>query len=65
MTAPDPFSRHEALHIASVMLDMFGRYLAEHPFILASPELTSRADSIADALGELYQALGALSDTDE
>ena len=54
----DPFLHHEALDRAQMLADMFARHLADHPFIVARPDLADRCSTIADALGELYQAIG-------
>ncbi len=56
----DPFSQHEALDRAHLLADTFQRHLAGHTFIRAHPDLAARCDLIADALGELYQAIGTL-----
>lgn len=58
----DPFSQHEALDRAHLLADAFQRHLADHAFIRAHPDLAARCDLIADALGELYQAIGAVED---
>jgi hypothetical protein len=55
----DPFSHHEALDRAHIFAEMFAAQLVDHPFIMARPDLAARCDQIADALGALYQAIGA------
>jgi hypothetical protein len=55
----DPFSQHEALDRAHLIADAFQRQIADHPFIRAHPDLAARCAAIGEALGALYQAVGA------
>ena len=54
----DEFHKHEALDRAHLFSDQFERHLASHPFIETTPQLKDKADQIANALGDLYQAIG-------
>ncbi len=58
----DEFSHHEALDRSSLIAEVFEQQLANHAFIKAHPDLAKRCDRIADALGELYQAIGRVSE---
>lgn len=57
--APGTYGCHEALHIAAVLAAMVDRELAEHPAVKANPAWKALADRASDALGDLYQAIGA------
>ncbi len=52
------FGCHEAMHTASVMLDMTDDQLLLHPAILANPEFYRLAGEVHEALFALYQAIG-------
>ena len=54
----DPFSVHEALHMAHVFGHTLEEHLSEHPAILLRPELYAIASRATWALAELYQAIG-------
>lgn len=56
-TVADPFSRHEALHVANLFAGMVDEHLLGHPFILLHPHLYELADSATAALAALYQAV--------
>lgn len=56
----DPFTVHEALHVAYLLQDSAERYLADHPAVVARPEIRALADRAVEALGEVYQALGGV-----
>lgn len=55
------FDAHEALDRAYLVGEMFDTSLTEHRFILQNPEHRSRCEQIAAALGDLYQAIGAVA----
>lgn len=55
---PDAFSRHEVLHLASVLSDLFDRHLLASPAVQSDPALRHKAEAISDLLGEFYQAAG-------
>lgn len=52
------FHRHEVLHLAYVVGDMFGRHLLDHRAIQGDPILRAKAEHIIDLLGDFYQAIG-------
>lgn len=56
--APGSFGCHEALHMASVAVDLVDRALLEHPAIADVPEWKALADKAHQALFDLYQAIG-------
>lgn len=56
---PGSYGAHEALHMASVFADMVDRHLCEHPTVVANEAWTALANRAADALHDLYQAIGA------
>lgn len=58
MTKIDPFSVHEALDRSSVFAELIQGRLCEHTFIKSQPELLALADTAAQALYDLYQAVG-------
>lgn len=58
---PGSMGFHEALHTTSVMLDSVDRHIADHPAVLARPELYRLAHRAQEALFNLYQELGELS----
>lgn len=50
-------SRHEVLHLAYVVGDMFGRHLLDHRAVQGDPVLLAKAEQIIDLLGDFYQAV--------
>jgi predicted DNA-binding transcriptional regulator AlpA len=56
---PGTFNCHEALHTASVALDLFSGHVMDHPSVLLNPEWYRLADEAQDAIFRLYQAIGA------
>ena len=56
--APGTFGCHEALHMAHVLAEMVDERLCEHPAVLLVPEWKALADRAAEALHDLYQAIG-------
>lgn len=62
MAKVDPFARHEALHMTHVLSDSIQRHLCEHPFVAGRPDLKAFADAAAEALENLYQAIGSIDD---
>ena len=55
-----PYGIHEALHMAHVALCIFDDHVAQHPAVAERPELSTIADRVSAAMGELYQAIGQL-----
>lgn len=56
---PGSFGCHEALHTASVFMEMVYSHLVVHPTILQDSEFYRHAHDAHDALLKLYQAIGA------
>lgn len=54
----DDFHRHEVLHTASIVLDMFGDHVAEHRYTKSDPELVAEAERATEALMKFYQLVG-------
>lgn len=50
---------HEALHTTYVVTDMVDRHILEAEAIKVDPALKALAENASEALGELYQAIGA------
>lgn len=58
-TSPGSFGCHEALHMASFLCNAVDEELSEHEAIKANPEWLALSRKAVDALGELYQKIGA------
>lgn len=56
---PGSFGCHEAMHMASVLADMVGERLCEHPSISRNAAWLTKAEAALAALHDLYQAIGA------
>jgi len=63
--APGTFGCHEALHTASIVMNLVDERLCEHPAILANPDWYRLASQAHTALYNLYQAIGARHIGDE
>lgn len=57
--APGSYGCHEALHTASVVMDLVETSLIGHPAVAAKPEWKALAEKAHGALFDLYQAIGA------
>ncbi len=57
--APGTVGCHEAMHLASVVMDTVDRHLCDHPAVLSNPDWYRLADEAQTALFNLYQAMGA------
>lgn len=55
----DDYLRHEALDRASLIAQMIGSHLAEHPFIQAHATLRNKVFMAGKLLGDVYQTIGA------
>lgn len=53
----DQFSRHEALHTASIMMDMVEAHIIDHPALFYDER--ELADKAHQALFDLYQLIGS------
>lgn len=61
----DPFSVHEALHLAHVFGRTIDEHLIQHPTVLLHPHLYAIASKAGYALAELYQAIGNVGPDEE
>ena len=55
---PGTLGCHEALHMASYFAGAVDEELCEHPAIKRNPKWLALATKAADALGDLYNAIG-------
>lgn len=55
----DPFSAHEALDRAHLAAMFFDENVAEHAYVMASPQLRRVASDLAEQLASFYQLVGA------
>lgn len=55
---PGSMGCHEAFHMALVCAEMVDERLCDHPAVQAKPEWKALADRAAEALHDLYQAIG-------
>lgn len=58
MPEMDDSGRHEVLHMASFLSRAVASELCEHAQVQANPEWKALADSAAESLWALYQAVG-------
>lgn len=56
---PDSYFRHEALHMASFLMDAVDRELMEHDYVKSEPDCRALAEKAHQALFDLYQLIGA------
>ncbi|SDE25460.1 hypothetical protein [Rhodospira trueperi] len=56
---PGSYGCHEALHMASFLMEAVDGHLMEHPAVTLNPEWFALAAQAHDALFALYQAIGA------
>lgn len=59
MAATDEFGKHEVLHTASIILEMFETYLLEHEAVETDADVKAAADKVFDELFRFYQLVGA------
>lgn len=57
---PGTFGCHEALHMASVLMEMVEEKLCEHPAIEMHPLWVSLANRARENLFKLYQEIGSV-----
>lgn len=59
------YSAHEAFHTASVLMDCYGSYVGEHPWVEANPDIAAKVETAMEAMMEVNQAIGRvhLADT--
>lgn len=58
-TKIDAFSKHEALHTASLVVSFFDENVLDHRYVQSDPELLEAASAASDAIAALYQLLGS------
>jgi hypothetical protein len=54
----DTYSEHEALDRTHCIQHMLEQLLLDHPVVQAEPEFLELATKAAEALADLYQAIG-------
>ncbi|WP_170386987.1 hypothetical protein [Ruegeria atlantica] len=59
------YSAHEALHTAYVLMDSYGSYVGEHPWVEANPEIAAKVETAMEAMMEVYQAIGRVHLVDD
>lgn len=59
MTATDEFGKHEVVHTASIMMEMFETHLLEHEAVETNPDVKEAADKVFEELFQFYQLVGA------
>jgi len=59
MAEMDDYGRHEVMHMASFLSRAVASELCEHAQVQANPEWKALADTAAESLWALYQAVGA------
>ena len=60
MAEMDDYGRHEILHMASFLSRAVASELCEHAQVQANPEWKALADTAAESLWALYQAVGSV-----
>ncbi len=53
--ALDEFHQHEVLHLSSVLCNVIGQELIEHPWTQANPEALKALESAMSAMADAYQ----------
>ena len=53
----EKFHWHEALHVSSIIAEIFDRYIADHAAIQSYKFLVEKVDIITDELWELYNQI--------
>jgi hypothetical protein len=62
---PGSHGCHEALHAASIFMEMVDRRLCDHPAVLANPDWYALAHRAMEYLFQLYQSIGSVHLTQE
>lgn len=57
---PGSLGCHEALHGASILMEMVDRELCDHPAVLANPDWYALAHRAMENLFRLYQSIGSV-----
>ena len=63
--APGTLGCHEALHAASIALDLVERQLLDHPSIVVQTDWYAKAVAAHQSLFDLYQSIGGAHIPDE
>lgn len=58
MSTTDEFAKHEVLHTASIVMNLFNRELIEHPVVIHDKELNDLATEVFEALYNFYNTCG-------
>ena len=56
----DKWHYHEALHTTYVLREMLEAHISQHPAVMHDKKLSHLCDMADSAIGELYQAIGAI-----
>ena len=56
---PDEFHRHEALHMASVCMDLFAERVQDTVYVETRPDVIRLCETALSAMMAVYQAIGA------
>ncbi len=59
MATLDEFGRHEVIHTASIIHDMFETHICEHDAVVHHEDVNEAAEKVAQALFDFYQLVGA------
>lgn len=65
MVRVDKWHRHEAMDRLSMMIDMWEKFIEDHPAIQVNPAVKSMAKFIGEEMGDLYQIVGRQAAGDE
>lgn len=57
----DAFDKHEVLHTASIIAELFEQHILKHRYTRSDGELKAAAERLADQLGDFYQLVGRRS----
>ncbi len=52
------YSANEALHTTYVLMDSYGSYVGEHPWVEANLDIAAKVKTAIEAMMEVYQAIG-------
>lgn len=54
----DQWYAHESLDRMFLVMEMYGQYVLDHPFVEQTPELKERGDKLIEQMMEMYQHIG-------
>lgn len=52
------YAAHEALHTAYVLMDSYGTYVGEHPWVEENPDIAAKVEKAMEAMMDVYQSIG-------